>query len=87
MVSVTDGKEFRITGTLCKHFPIGEMSGFFLDTDNFGTDEETGNPKAIYFSGDTVSVEELQRIKEGLHITAAVLNLGSATFWFPIRPM
>lgn len=84
VTSVIGGKEFRITGTPCKHFPIGEVTGFIIECDSFGIHEETGKPNAIYFSGDTVYIDELKKIKDRVHVMAAVLNLGNATFEFPI---
>lgn len=81
------GKEFRITGTPCKHFPIGEVTGFLLECDTFGVDEASGKPNAIYFSGDTVYIDELKKIKDRVHVMAAILNLGNATFEFPIGPI
>ncbi|GES60555.1 Zn2+ dependent hydrolase [Aspergillus terreus] len=80
------GKLFRITGTPCKHFPGGEVTGFVLETDSFGI-EVTGKPNAIYFSGDTVYIGELREIGKRWHITAALLNLGNATFHFPTGPI
>lgn len=82
VTSVIGGKVFRITGTPCKHFPVGEVTGFILETDSFGT-HSSGKPNAIYFSGDTVYIDELREIGEKWHITAALLNLGKATFDFP----
>ncbi|CAG7926730.1 unnamed protein product [Penicillium olsonii] len=87
VTSVIGGKEFRITGTPCKHFPIGEVTGFLLECDSFGIHEESGKPNAIYFSGDTVYIDELKEIKDRVHVTAAILNLGNATFDFPIGPI
>ncbi|KAH1545722.1 hypothetical protein KXX57_004398 [Aspergillus fumigatus] len=80
------GKVFRITGTPCKHFPVGEVTGFILETDSFGVDA-TGKPNAIYFSGDTVYIDELREIGKKWHISAAILNLGNATFDFPTGPI
>ncbi|CRG88529.1 hypothetical protein PISL3812_05560 [Talaromyces islandicus] len=76
------GKVFRITGTPCKHFPVGEVTGFVLETNSFGT-HESGKPNAIYFSGDTVYIDELKEIGKKWHIMAAVMNLGKATVEFP----
>ncbi|RMJ24782.1 hypothetical protein PHISP_04331 [Aspergillus sp. HF37] len=87
VTSTIGGKEFRITGTPCKHFPVGEVTGFLLETDSFGVDEASGKPNAIYFSGDTVYIDELKEIKDRVHVMAAVLNLGNATFEFPIGPI
>jgi L-ascorbate metabolism protein UlaG (beta-lactamase superfamily) len=80
------GKTYRITGTPCKHFPVGEVTGFILETDSFGIDP-SGKPNAIYFSGDTVYIDELREIGKRWHITAALFNLGNATFDFPTGPI
>jgi len=80
------GKEFRITGTPCKHFPVGEVTGFVLETDSFGV-HASGKPNAIWFSGDTVYIDELREIGRKWHITAALLNLGNATFELPTGPI
>ncbi|KAF7171988.1 hypothetical protein CNMCM5623_004247 [Aspergillus felis] len=80
------GKVFQITGTPCKHFPGGEVTGFILETDSFGI-HESGKPNAIYFSGDTVYIDELREIGNRWHVTAALLNLGNATFDFPVGQM
>ncbi|OJZ85402.1 hypothetical protein ASPFODRAFT_208547 [Aspergillus luchuensis CBS 106.47] len=82
VTSYIGGKQFRITGTPCKHFPIGEVTGFILEEDSFGI-HASGKPNAIYFSGDTVYIDELKEIGKKWHITAAILNLGKATFHFP----
>lgn len=87
VTSVIGGKEFRITGTPCKHFPVGEVTGFLIECDSFGVHEESGKPNAIYFSGDTVYIDELKKIKDRVHVMAAILNLGNATFEFPIGPI
>lgn len=81
------GNTFQITGTPCKHFPIGEVTGIILETDSFGTDAATGKPNAIYFSGDTFYIDELKEIGNKWHVMAAVLNLGNVTFHFPIGPI
>ena len=86
VTSTIGGKEFRSTGTPCKHFPIGEVSGFILETDSFGVDA-SGKPNAIYFSGDTVYIDELREIGKKWHITAALLNLGNATIHLPSGPI
>jgi len=86
VVSNIGGKVFRITGTPCKHFPGGEVTGFVLEADSFGT-HASGKPNAIYFSGDTVYIDELKEIGNKWHITAALLNLGNATFHFPTGPL
>ncbi|KAF8732456.1 Zn-dependent hydrolases of the beta-lactamase, partial [Rhizoctonia solani] len=52
------GKKFDITGTPCVHLPGGETTGFIIHTESFGMSAE-GLPNAIYFSGDTIYLEEL----------------------------
>lgn len=58
------GKQFRITGTPCKHFPGGEVTGFILESDMFGINAESGLPNVVYFSGDTVWIDELAELKK-----------------------
>ncbi|KAL4741922.1 beta-lactamase superfamily domain-containing protein [Aspergillus similis] len=77
------GKHFRITGTPCKHFPGGEVTGFVLESDSFGVDTETGLPNVVYFSGDTVWIDELAELSKKWHVVVAVLNLGNALFPYP----
>ncbi|KAL4912730.1 beta-lactamase superfamily domain-containing protein [Aspergillus aurantiobrunneus] len=77
------GKEFRITGTPCKHFPGGEVTGFILETESFGIDAASGLPNVVYFSGDTVWIDELAEVKNKWHVVVAVLNLGNARFAYP----
>ncbi|KAK1140783.1 hypothetical protein N8T08_009889 [Aspergillus melleus] len=76
------GKEFRITGTPCKHFPGGEVTGFILEAESFGKGAN-GLPNAVYFSGDTVWIDELANMKDKWNICVAVLNLGNALFPHP----
>ncbi|RAL00776.1 uncharacterized protein BO80DRAFT_445093 [Aspergillus ibericus CBS 121593] len=45
------GKHFRITGTPCKHFPGGEVTGFIVECDSFGVSDD-GLPNVVYFSRD-----------------------------------
>lgn len=76
-VSFTVGNvEFEITATPCQHLPGGECIGFVLSGPHFG--ETNGKKNAIYFTGDTVYLEELTKIKEKFHIKAALVNLGAA---------
>ncbi|KAH6986649.1 beta-lactamase superfamily domain-containing protein [Ilyonectria destructans] len=51
-----------------------ECTGFIILADEFGLTD--GRPNAIYFSGDTVYLEELAQMKEKYHISVAVLNIG-----------
>ncbi|PLN86107.1 Metallo-hydrolase/oxidoreductase [Aspergillus taichungensis] len=87
VTSTIGDKVFRITGTPCKHFPVGEVTGFILETDSLGVHAESGKLNAIYFSGDTVYIDELKEIGARWHVTAALLNLGKATFDFPVGPI
>ncbi|KAJ5825344.1 Zn-dependent hydrolases of the beta-lactamase protein [Penicillium riverlandense] len=75
--TVLRGVEYDITATPCKHLPGGECTGFILSTAEFGVGPD-GRPNAIYFTGDTVYIDELAMIPEKFHIVAAVMNLGSA---------
>ncbi|PGG99301.1 hypothetical protein AJ79_08568 [Helicocarpus griseus UAMH5409] len=80
------GKKFEITGTPCQHVPGGECTGFILTTKEFGASSD-GRPNAIYFSGDTVYIEELAKISEKWHVTAAILNLRNAQAPLPDGPL
>ncbi|KAI4606414.1 hypothetical protein J4E80_010166 [Alternaria sp. BMP 0032] len=71
---------FHITATPCKHWPGHECVGFVLHTESFGVAAD-GRPNAIYFSGDTVYIEELAKIADKYHITVAIMNCGKATFY------
>jgi L-ascorbate metabolism protein UlaG (beta-lactamase superfamily) len=73
---VIGAKEFQVTATPCKHLPGGECTGFILSTTEFG--ETDGLPNAIYFSGDTVYMEELAEMTKKFHISVALLNVGAA---------
>ncbi|KAI1373137.1 Metallo-hydrolase/oxidoreductase [Hypoxylon crocopeplum] len=75
------GKKFEVTATPCQHLPGGECTGFIFTTKDFGT--TGGLPNAIYFSGDTVYLEELARIRENFHVSVAIFNLGAATVILP----
>lgn len=75
------GKKFEVTGTPCQHLPRGECIGFVLTTADFGT--TGGLPNAIYFSGDTVYLEELGSIRDKFHVSLVLLNLGGATVVLP----
>ncbi|KAK9778043.1 putative Metallo-beta-lactamase domain-containing protein [Seiridium cardinale] len=70
------GKRFEVTGTPCQHLPGGECTGFVITAHDFGTTD--GLPNAMYFSGDTVYIEDLARIKDRFHVTVALLNIGAA---------
>ncbi|OJJ97685.1 hypothetical protein ASPACDRAFT_45782 [Aspergillus aculeatus ATCC 16872] len=80
--AVLGGKRFRITGTPCQHFPGGEVTGFIVECDAFGVSDE-GLPNVVYFSGDTVWIDELAEIRKKWHVAVAVVNLGNALFPTP----
>ncbi|KAI0890845.1 Metallo-hydrolase/oxidoreductase [Annulohypoxylon nitens] len=75
------GKLFTVTATPCQHLPGGECTGFVLTTAGFGT--TGGLPNAIYFSGDTVYLEELSHIRDSFHVSLAIFNLGAASVVLP----
>lgn len=76
-VNVTlGGKPFRITATPCQHVPGEECTGFVLTSPLFG--ETDSLPNAVYFTGDTVHMEELGRLRDMFHISVAIMNLGNA---------
>lgn len=70
------GMRLQVTGTPCQHLPGGECTGFIVTAPEFG--ETRGLPNAIYFSGDTVYLEELTRMHERFHICVALMNIGNA---------
>lgn len=72
------GRRFRIIATPTKHVPGNECTGFIVTGPEFGTGGRDGLPNAVYFSGDTVYVEELEAIADRFHVCAAVMNLGNA---------
>ncbi|KAI6780493.1 uncharacterized protein J7T54_000132 [Emericellopsis cladophorae] len=74
---VLGGKTFRITATPADHVPGDECTGFILTTDSFGVSRD-GRPNALYFSGDTVYMEEHPQMADKFHIAAAILNTGDA---------
>lgn len=73
------GKTFHITATPCKHWPGHECVGFILQTEDFGVAPD-GRPNVVFFSGDTVYIEELAKIADQYHVSVALMNLGKATF-------
>ncbi|EFY84794.1 Zn-dependent hydrolase of the beta-lactamase fold, putative [Metarhizium acridum CQMa 102] len=59
------------------HLPGGECVGFVLSGPEFG--QANRKPNGIYFSGDTVYMEELTAVKDKFHIRVALLSLGAAS--------
>lgn len=76
------GMEFQITGTPCVHLPGGESTGFILHSPRFGHSPD-GRANAIWFSGDTIYLNELVKMRDSFHILAAVVNLGAAKVVLP----
>ncbi|GKZ33554.1 hypothetical protein AbraIFM66950_003459 [Aspergillus brasiliensis] len=74
---VIAGKKFSIIGTPTKHIVGQECTGFIIVSEEFGYGRDD-LPNAIYFSGDTVYVEELKQMTDRYHICAAIFNLGNA---------
>ncbi|RAL10936.1 MBL fold metallo-hydrolase [Aspergillus homomorphus CBS 101889] len=71
------GQPFKIIATPTQHVPGDECTGFLVTAENFGKGRD-GLPNAIYFTGDTVYIEELNAIADRYHVCAAVMNLGNA---------
>ncbi|KAI9164203.1 N-acyl-phosphatidylethanolamine-hydrolyzing phospholipase D [Paramyrothecium foliicola] len=72
-------KIFHFTATPCNHWPGHECVGFVVHTESFGFGPD-GRPNAFYFTGDTVYVQGLDKIKQKYNIIFALMNLGKATF-------
>jgi L-ascorbate metabolism protein UlaG (beta-lactamase superfamily) len=64
------GNTLRITGTPATH--VGDVIGFVV--------EVPGETEAVYVSGDTVYIEELDEIGRRFTIGHALLHLGAARF-------
>lgn len=79
------GKHFDVMGTPCQHLPGGECTGFVITSPEFGT-ADNGKPNGIYFSGDTVYLEELARIRDDFHVSVALFNIGAAMVVSPDMP-
>jgi L-ascorbate metabolism protein UlaG (beta-lactamase superfamily) len=75
--TVIAGKKFQIIGTPTQHLPGDECTGFIVTNEEFGRGRD-GLPNAIWFSGDTVYIDELKKIGEQYHVLAAIMNLGNA---------
>lgn len=71
------GKKFTVIATPTQHIPGNECTGFIVTGEDFGYGRD-GLPNAIYFTGDTVYIEELKEIGNRYHIKVAVMNLGNA---------
>ncbi|PYI15464.1 Metallo-hydrolase/oxidoreductase [Aspergillus violaceofuscus CBS 115571] len=79
------GQTFTIVATPTLHVPGQECTGFLVTAETFGRGRDN-LPNAIYFSGDTVYVDELEQIADRYHVCAAVMNLGNAHVAWPEDP-
>ncbi|PNP82838.1 hypothetical protein FNYG_04069 [Fusarium nygamai] len=80
------GEEWSITGVPCVHVPGGEVTGFLLHKESFGYNPD-GRPNVVYFTGDTVFMEdEFRKLREKYHVVAALTNLGQAMLPSPKSP-
>ncbi|MFE4519685.1 MBL fold metallo-hydrolase [Kitasatospora sp. NPDC056783] len=64
------GRTLRVTGTPGVHGPVGDVTGFVV--------EVPGEQEALYVSGDTVHIPELDEVGRRFRIGTAVLHLGAA---------
>ncbi|CAN9268367.1 unnamed protein product [Alternaria alternata] len=73
-----DGRHVVTTNDGAKNLaPRAQCSWF----QRLARERSDGRPNAIYFSGDTVYIEELSKIADKYHITVALMNCGKATFY------
>ncbi|KAF5971453.1 Zn-dependent hydrolase of the beta-lactamase fold [Fusarium coicis] len=80
------GEEWSITGVPCVHVPGGEVTGFLLHKESFGYSPD-GRPNVVYFTGDTVFMEdEFRKLREKYHVVVALTNLGQAMLPSPKSP-
>ncbi|PKX89839.1 MBL fold metallo-hydrolase [Aspergillus novofumigatus IBT 16806] len=75
--TVIAGKKFQIIGTPTQHIAGDECTGFIITNEEFGRGRD-GLPNAIWFTGDTVYIDELKKVGEQYHVLAAIMNLGNA---------
>ncbi|SMN22937.1 similar to Naumovozyma castellii NCAS_0J00150 hypothetical protein [Maudiozyma saulgeensis] len=71
------GQKFTITATPCVHLEGGEVIGFVIESQSLGTGSN-GKPNAVYFSGDTIYLPELKKIREQWNVKASIFNVGVA---------
>ncbi|MET8628325.1 MBL fold metallo-hydrolase [Kitasatospora sp. NPDC004669] len=64
------GRTVHVTGTPGEHGPVGDVTGFVV--------EVPGEEEAVYISGDTVHIPELDEIGRRFTIGTALLHLGAA---------
>ncbi|RAH69868.1 MBL fold metallo-hydrolase [Aspergillus aculeatinus CBS 121060] len=79
------GQQFTIIATPTQHVPGAECTGFLVTAESFGRGRDN-LPNAIYFTGDTVYIPELEQIAARYHVCAAVMNLGNAHVSMPEDP-
>ncbi|KAJ6142172.1 hypothetical protein N7497_011271 [Penicillium chrysogenum] len=61
--TIIAGQKLQIIGTPTQHLPGGECTGFIITGEGFGTGRD-GLPNAIWFSGDTVYIDELKKMAD-----------------------
>ncbi|KAF5695229.1 zinc-dependent hydrolase (beta-lactamase superfamily) [Fusarium denticulatum] len=80
------GEEWSITGVPCVHVPGGQVTGFLLHKESFGYSPD-GRPNVVYFTGDTVFMEdEFRKLREKYYVVVALTNLGQAMLPSPKSP-
>lgn len=74
-IPTKDGRILRITGTPCRHGPIGgdrgPVTGFVLNFENT-------TQGAVYITGDTVWYEGIEEVAERFDINMVLLFMGAA---------
>ncbi|KAH7178210.1 beta-lactamase superfamily domain-containing protein [Fusarium sp. MPI-SDFR-AT-0072] len=66
-------------------FQLG-VTGFLLHKRSYGTSPD-GRPNVVYFTGDTVFIEdEFRKLREKYHVVVALTNLGQAMLPSPKSP-
>ena len=73
---VVGRQQLEVIATPRVHAPTGECTGFVITAPEFGS--TSGLPNAIWFSGDTIYLEELRDVGKKYHINVALMNLGAA---------
>ncbi|KAH7303633.1 beta-lactamase superfamily domain-containing protein [Stachybotrys elegans] len=68
-------RRFDITASPCQHVPGGECIGFVISCSEFG--QTNGKQNAVWFTGDTIYMEEHKKIAEKFHVVVSLMNLGS----------
>lgn len=75
-----NGEKWQVTGTPCNHTVETQTMGFAIRGPQFGYTD--GLPNVIWYSGDTIYIDELKQLKEMFHVLAAVFNMGEAHLYY-----